>query len=787
MSIPPRAGKRAILLAILLPTTTLCLLGAKAQDAQAVILPAIEVTSPLQKLSLARQKLYEQPTGQAATTIPRDHILTDSKAFTVTDVLRYSPGVSMKASGGPRDVGISIRGSNTRSGCCTRNIVLFDDGFRVTPPSGLSRADLFDPHAYGAIDVIRGPSSALFGNYAIGGAVNFRLRTGREINGIDFGTDAGSFGYLNNYTAYGSYGENWDASVFFSNIIGNGPAQHNLYNTQTLNFLITYEPTPNDRFYVKGINNTLYADTVFRLTLDQFYRSPYQNNCYGFGAGNATTQAGANAARAAADAAGCATNQFFVNGFTGLQVPLTPYESGAHLHDRLSTLGLRWEHDLDNDTLWRTQAILNDKTINQPFGAASGISGLPAFDFTSDLTSRGTIVGFDATHFVGIFVNTETTTFYRYNVKVGGNGAVGGLASVTPSRQTNMGLRGREEVRLTDTLTAVAGLGVEYTQLDGSTQAFSYATTNGFITQQPGPVTSATNAYYNIAPEGALLWQPSSEWQVRGRVGTAYATPNAGNLFVLPTGLPGNNTSLKTQTTVSFDLGVTWRPWQTVFLDVTGFYELVRNELVTQSPGPSPLLPFTFNAPRAEHRGIEVAGLWEFSPGWKFRAIYTYLNQIYTDYNERLSVGTGAAATSSSFDRAGHWIPGVSPNELTLRLGYDQPDGPAKGLGAFAEYLLTDSFYIDNANLLKVPGFLLVNLNIHYDTEIANSFIRKIGAFFEVRNLFDRTNIVGATNITNTLDPVTGAENPRSVLAASGVSITAGYPRTFVGGFKVRF
>ena len=32
--------------------------------------------------------------------------------------------------------------------------------------------------AYGAIDVIRGPSSALYGNYATGGALNFRTRPG---------------------------------------------------------------------------------------------------------------------------------------------------------------------------------------------------------------------------------------------------------------------------------------------------------------------------------------------------------------------------------------------------------------------------------------------------------------------------------------------------------------------------------------------------------------------------------------------------------------------------------
>ena len=86
----------------------------------------------------------------------------------MADVLRDSPGVSIKQGNGPRDLGISIRGSNARNGFGIRNLVIFDDGFPVTQPDGLSRSDLIDPHVYGAIDVIRGPSSALYGNYATG-------------------------------------------------------------------------------------------------------------------------------------------------------------------------------------------------------------------------------------------------------------------------------------------------------------------------------------------------------------------------------------------------------------------------------------------------------------------------------------------------------------------------------------------------------------------------------------------------------------------------------------------
>jgi hypothetical protein len=44
-------------------------------------------------------------------------------------LLQESPGVSFKQGNGPRDLGISIRGSNARNGFGIRNIVLLEDGF----------------------------------------------------------------------------------------------------------------------------------------------------------------------------------------------------------------------------------------------------------------------------------------------------------------------------------------------------------------------------------------------------------------------------------------------------------------------------------------------------------------------------------------------------------------------------------------------------------------------------------------------------------------------------------
>ena len=140
--------------------------------------------------------------GSTVTTLERDRF-TQSPVFSAADLLLDSPGLTVKQGNGPRDVGISIRGSNARNGFGIRNIVVEEDGFPVTQPDGLSRSDLIDPHAYSSVDVYRGPSSAMFGNYATGGALNFHTRSGHEINGFEIGSDAGGFGYFNNYLTLG--------------------------------------------------------------------------------------------------------------------------------------------------------------------------------------------------------------------------------------------------------------------------------------------------------------------------------------------------------------------------------------------------------------------------------------------------------------------------------------------------------------------------------------------------------------------------------------------------------
>ncbi len=749
-----------------------CLVGASPARAQeAVTLDELSVTgeggpATVRSFGVAAPPnsssvVIDQPVGQVVTAIGRANTIADRPATSIGSVLINSPGVTVRQGNGARDVIVSIRGNNARSTGVIKNMVVLEDGFIVTQPDGASRFDITDPRAYSRIDVFRGPQSALFGNYATGGAIAFRTRTGREIDGYEYGVDAGSFGYLSNYFTVGGVSGPFEISLFASDVRGNGYQDHSSYDTQTINLLASYTPTPDNRFTLKVINNELHANLAARSSLAQYGINPYQLGC----------------ASALNAAPGCTTYNYFVNGAFGRTVAVTATEASLQRNDRRTIVGLRYEHDFDANTTWRTQLGFDERNFDQPFYTTSSTGSYPSWNFLTDLTRRGDLFGLPAVGYVALAYNRIDNHIATYNRAPYNGPSLGGLIGDQSAVQDNLGGRARMELALTDRLTAVAGISAESTRITGRNLAYSYAASG--ITRT---VANTDRQFLNTAPELALVYRASEAWQLRARAATGYTTPAASNLFITPAGLPGNNTQLKTQENLGFDLGADWTPQPGVTVSLTGFYEFFRNELVSQSPGAG-LLAYTFNAPASEHRGIEFGADWAFAPGWRAYAAYGFNDQIYTRYVEQISAGS----LTRFFDRAGNTIPGVPAHQLLARIGYDVPTGSLAGLGAFVETVFQDDFYIDNANLLKAPGYAIVNANVHYETALTGGYAKRLNLYLEVRNLFDTVYVASAQNLANTISGTTGFQNGAGVLATTTGSVYAGAPRTITGGMKLSF
>lgn len=717
--------------------------------------------------------VYREPTGQTVTTVS-GKTFAEQPLPTIGDMLRYSPGVSFKQGNGPRDMTISIRGSGARVGGAIQRIILMDDGFRMTLPDGFSRTDWVDPHAYAGFDVYRGPSSALFGNFAVGGGINFRTRTGAEINGLEYGSESGSFGYLNNYATVGKKVGDLDVAIFASDMRTEGVALNNNSNTQTVNMKISYDVTEQDKLTFKFIHNQLYGELPTRLSLNQYYINPFQWGCYGL-VNSITSNA-------------CGSTAVPINGINGATLPATAAQSGWLRNDRFDTMGLRWEHNIDANTVIRTTGIYYDKDFWQPIDTPVTYGDVPAMDVRTDITNLGNFLGHDLRSNFEIYYNQSRLTTYTKALGLFGPGNVAPqLSNVQQVFVSNLGTRFREEYALSKDLTAVVGMDVEASRNNSISTNINYASTARPLTPTGFADVPFNGQWVNWAHEGSLTWQPTSEWQVRARTSRGFGTPNYLAFFVNDQGDIGANTTLKPQTNTGVDSGVIWTPSDKLMVSLTGFYEWWTNEILAQRPGAGKLT-YQYNAPGSVHRGVELAGEYEMYEGLKGLLNYTYNNQVFTDYIEKRNSAGGAPYTANSyyFNRAGYKIPNVPAHQLTTRLTYDQPYGDLKGLGGFLEYIYQYSYYVDNGNQLTIPSYGLVNLNAHYKREINNSYLKEMTAFVEVTNLLDTSWVSGATNVTNSL--TYGYQNPGWYLAQNGTGlIYAGAPRGVMGGVKVKF
>ena len=702
--------------------------------------------------------------GDVVTTVDRDAFV-DSPAVSVVDALKRVPGVVVSQGNGPRDVAVSVRGSNARNGFGARNLRVFEDDFPVTAADGLTRFELMDPHAYRSIDVVRGPSSARYGDYALDGVIDFHLRQGRDIQGVETGIDVGGNGFANPYAAVGAAGPRYDYSVFGSIAAADGVTGHTGYRTGNIDALATVELGTGNRVTGKFIYSAGDIDLSTRLSLDQYSINPFQAGC----------------AHAASAAPGCGTVSILANGVNGARIAQTAAEAALGRHDERTVAGLRYSHDIGAVATWRTQVTVDGRAIDQALSATPVRATLDNVDLTSDLTLDHRIAGIAATSFVAVFGDTLAYRSANFNKRPGGREAVGAQTQTMAGHVGDFGGRARIELRPAASLALVAGLGAEQTAIAIDQIGYSYPV--------GGATTSATilarRQFLNLAEEAGITWRPNAVIAIHGRIATGYGIPQIGSLFVTPSGVAGNNTALETQGNTGIDLGAELSVRGDVKLAVTGYADEFRNEQVSQSAGAN-LLPYVSNAPRSRHRGIETGidvrlrhGRWN---GLRFIASYGYSDNRYTDFTEHLS----SDRTAVDLDRAGKRIPGVVPVFASAKLGYDVPSGACKGLGGFLETTHGSGYFIDNGNILAVPPYTLVNATIHYDPPSTTGWGRRVTIVASVQNLFDEAYVGGASAVTDGLT-ATGLPTSAAGLGMITGTIYAGTPRTVFLGIKTRF
>ena len=164
--------------------------GVSSLDLVLGIAPLVETVT----VTRTEQALSAVP--QAVTVVGRGTIEAGQRRASLDESLRGIPGLlvqnrrSYTVSGG---IGLAIRRPQSRFGI--RGLALLQDGIPITTADGTTEPGNVDIGSMGRIDVIRGPSSVLYGN-AAGGVINVTTEFSPERR-VTFEPDIqfGSYGY----------------------------------------------------------------------------------------------------------------------------------------------------------------------------------------------------------------------------------------------------------------------------------------------------------------------------------------------------------------------------------------------------------------------------------------------------------------------------------------------------------------------------------------------------------------------------------------------------------------
>ena len=203
----------------------------------------------------------------------------DGRSVNIAEPLRHVPGVYAGDVSGVDDVRITIRGAGVRATFGSRGVILMTDGVPVTEPDGQT------PHIDGQVDlasaqrveVVKGPSSAIYGGAALGGVVNVITRPPvREPHGRGI-AQGGSYQFGKGHAQLsGAVGDVLMSGAFGGTHL-DGFREHNSLRNWAGNFRADWVPTPDDRFSFRVTGTDALLDLPGALNREQFDSDPMQS------------------------------------------------------------------------------------------------------------------------------------------------------------------------------------------------------------------------------------------------------------------------------------------------------------------------------------------------------------------------------------------------------------------------------------------------------------------------------------------------------------------------------
>ncbi len=217
------------------------------------------------------------------TATPGAVSILDGDAFnqrsvaTLSDMLRYVPGVWAESYNGNDDVFYSSRGSNLDATDYDKNGVKFlQDGLPATAADGNNHNRAIDPLGARYVTVAHGANALAYGASTLGGAIDFTSLTARNSDPFSASLSAGSFGQWSARATAGGASEALDGLLTVETLQRDGYRAHSKEDRKSAYANAGWQAseTVSTRFY--ATYSDFYAELPRELTPAQYAADPRQ-------------------------------------------------------------------------------------------------------------------------------------------------------------------------------------------------------------------------------------------------------------------------------------------------------------------------------------------------------------------------------------------------------------------------------------------------------------------------------------------------------------------------------
>jgi iron complex outermembrane receptor protein len=604
----------------------------------------------------------ETELGEVAASlsvINQDIIQTAEQQLTLEESLKRVPGVFLQNSHNfSQAQRISIRGFGARSPFGIRGIKLIVDGVPATMPDGQGNVDEIDLGSAKRIEVLRGPSSSLYGT-ASGGVIHIISEDGPEDPFVEGRISLGDYGFRQYQLKTGGQADklNYMLSGAVTDLDGyrdNAFMERRVFNTK-----LTYQIDPKGSLTA----NVNVLDIPELGDPGALRENEVEDN------------------REAA-----APNNLRFNG-------------GENRSQQRFGLSYRRQLTENQEVSFRNHYTFLDFNNSLPFsgGVAESNGGQVSFDRTymgggAQYTYYQNVLDVSLRFIAGFDVDFQKDDRQRFvNMD---DGIRGELTFDELEEVFSVGAYMQSEFALLEDLQLI--LGARWDDVE-------FTVTDRFFDNNSGDDSGKRN-FDRISPRLGLMWDPAQWVNMFFNFSTAFETPTTTE-FANPDG-GGFNQNLTTQIANNYELGMKGFVAGGIPLnyEVAVFWIEVTGELVPFEEDDLTGRTFFRNAAKSTRGGLEAGLSAELFPSFTASLAYSYIDADFDRFR----------TASETF--SGNSIPGVPNQHLHAELRYDQE----QGLYSVLDLLYVDSFYADNANQVEADSYAVSNFRLGYRKELEN-------------------------------------------------------------------